>query len=162
MLGIVLFGFSLYASYLYTGSLPDIGINRATELISDVSQTVTSWFRGVANTELSAVPDSDAPSAPVGIYRWKDANGVVHYGDQPPESELQSERLNDINPNTNLVRLPKPRWADPEEKKAREDASVMPNPYSAEGVQEIFDKAKNARDQMNRRNKRQQEILDKI
>jgi hypothetical protein len=48
------------------------------------------------------------PAAADSIYRWQDAQGRVHYGDEPP-AEHASEELDAGLLSRNVVRMPEPQ-----------------------------------------------------
>ncbi len=166
VLGVVLSGFFFYANYLSTGRLPtvpDIGLDQAKSTVSGLGETIKSWISGIGGFTESTADSSGDPEIPGTIYRWQDDQGSVHYGDQPPEGALNLELISDIDPNVNLMQLPKAEPASkPASIQSRQPGSQETNPYGADGARQVLDKAREARDLMNERNQRQQEILDKI
>lgn len=94
----------------------------------------------------------ESVSGPRTVYRWRDANGQLYYGEQPPADALSVKALR-IDPNTNVIaafRDPKAVEAEAETQKegataegaTETDEPEMPNPYSPDQIKQLFEDTK--------------------
>jgi hypothetical protein len=96
--------------------------------------------------------ESDGPDTPVEVYRWRDAEGIWQFGDNPPDP-ASAERV-EIRPNITPI---KADWvAQVKERKAAEEAprkKLTPAEKSTSGIGDVYDgqalqKAKDAAGQL--------------
>lgn len=105
----------------------------------------------------------------VTYYRWTDENGQTHFSSTPPTG-LQAEQ-HTLRPDTNIVQAVK--VPEPEETSdgptifslgsgkdgtSKEGDDEAFNPYSPEGVQKLMDKARDAGEMMENRNRQLKNI----
>lgn len=102
---------------------------------------------------LPAAPIQAEPTAPVTIYRWRDAHGVWQYGSTPPtDGSAYESRTVETTANAALFPPVAPRTAGKTEAAAPAPApSAAPSPYSLDAVKQLFDDARKLRDQGNAR-----------
>lgn len=62
-----------------------------------------------------------SPATPVQIYKWTDANGVVHYDNQPVKGATELS----INPNANVVPMEKAADVAPAEQAPSDETKLM-------------------------------------
>lgn len=85
---VVMFGIGNYLVYLKTGHMPIIDLRErwGSDWMVDMQekyapdQLVEQAKKTVDNF---SVGGEENPAAPVKVYKWTDANGRVHYGDNP-------------------------------------------------------------------------------
>lgn len=87
-------------------------------------------------------------SGPRTVYRWRDAGGQLHYGQQPPADAQQVKALH-LDPNTNVIaafRDPKAVATEEAAEATEDEASekragepAMPSPYSPEQIKQLFE-----------------------
>lgn len=93
------------------------------------------------------------------FYRWKDAEGKVHYSDKPPEGSAGEVASLDIDPNTNLVPAveappePEPVASKVSDKKKSADSSSPTSSYSPDAIKKLFEDANRIKQQALERNK---------
>lgn len=130
MVMFVVAGICNYLIYLQTGRMP------LREWMNSMQQMDGSWFKGavqsVSPDQLAAKArqlsdqvgdklDSSAGAA-VKVYKWTDAEGVVHYGQQAGVAE--AEELS-VNPNQSVMSAPEP-YVAPSTTPAANSASANP------------------------------------
>ncbi len=138
---IVALGLSNYGLYLTTGKSP------LSEFSFNLPFTSSS-FQDL-KPELPLANDT--------AYKWTDENGVVHYSTEPPANVAKAERI-EVDPNTNLIQgveVPQPETSAPES--AQEP--TLSNPYSAKGIQETLDKARNVQKILDERHEKQKKLM---
>lgn len=120
---------------------------------------------------LSALPKLQLPQwtgstareepAQVTVYRWRDEQGVWQYGSTPPSDGRPYEsRSVDTAANADLFPSA-PRQEQPAAAKTAEPQPVQPaqaSPYSAEGIQKLFDDARSLRDMSHERQNTQDKL----
>ena len=75
----------------------------------------------------------------VQVYKWRDKNGVMQFGNTPPPS-VRNAQLVELNPNSNVVKAVKVPVV--EEKPVASSAVEQPSPYSVKGMKKVMDDAK--------------------
>jgi len=101
----------------------------------------------------------EATTRPVTVYRWKDSQGGWHYSNQAPEGDVAYERMS-VNPDTNMVPAEPVAQAEAPAPEGQEIQSANEEfDYSPEEVLRLKEKAREARDKMERRYKEQEELL---
>jgi hypothetical protein len=97
------------------------------------------------------------------FYKWRDAKGTVHYGDQPPGTPTGQVETIEVNPDTNLIlglKVPPP---PPEQKPAPEGAATsLPSaysPYSPGQIERLFEEAHKVKAQSEERNRQLEELV---
>jgi hypothetical protein len=108
------------------------------------------------------VPQNLVPTAVITVYKWKDVDGVWHYGDTPPPTGGSSVQMIEVNPNTNLIAgLP----AEPETRTEGEPAAEAPQMtdpntdlLNLDRLKNVMSDAKAARALMEQRNEQLKQI----
>jgi hypothetical protein len=89
----------------------------------------------------------------VTVYRWRDRDGVWHYGSAPPDDGSAYESRT-VSTEANAALFP-PLMQPAEQPRAGGAATTAqptaPSPYSAEGLRKLFDDAHNIRDRHQQR-----------
>ena len=75
----------------------------------------------------------------VQVYKWRDKNGVMQFGNTPPPS-VRNAQMVELNPNSNVVKAVKVPVV--EEKPEASTAVEQPGPYSVKGMKKVMDDAK--------------------
>ncbi|MGM0594098.1 MAG: DUF4124 domain-containing protein [Pseudomonadota bacterium] len=117
---------------------------------------------------LPQLPEVDTPDLPplstkddaVTVYRWQDASGSWHFGNQLPQGVEEYQRLQ-IDPNTNVVQsVPILERGATEEQPPKvptdEAASSEKFGYSAEEILKLVGQAEGAREAMDQRLQQQE------
>lgn len=155
MVLVLFIGLASYGSYLTTGQMPFFSIKTWNK----VKYTVANWAEALSPQNVVEQVQGESEQEPeLVLFRWRDAEGGLHFGDAPPEDALELEmiRSSDLRPNT----MPATEVLREEE---IEEAEAEPvNPYTPEGVKEIMDKAKDAAKLLEQRQQQQQEALDQL
>jgi len=115
------------------------------------------------------MPAVDLPAGDSGqdiVYKWRDAEGNLHFTSQPPPEGIEYETKG-YDPQANLIQSVKP-----EPKQEKESASAEPsdtsqvnknsdigNPYSPEKVEKLYKDAQNVQKLLNERFKQQEAII---
>lgn len=107
---------------------------------------------------------SDGQQAPaqVTVYRWRDQDGVWHYGSSPPpDGRPYESRTIDTAANADLFPAAPAQREQPAGTGAKETEPARPapaSPYSAEGIQKLFDDARSLRDTSHERQNAQDKL----
>ena len=82
-------------------------------------------------------------NAEVKVYKWRDANGVMQFGSQPPPEVSRFEQVSvDVNKNVvDAVKVPLKK----ESEKVSQELSA-PSPYSVKGMKKVMDDARGVED----------------
>ena len=75
----------------------------------------------------------------VQVYKWRDKNGVMQFGNTPPPTVRNAEQV-ELNPNSNVVKAVKVPVV--EEKPVASADVEQPSPYSVKGMKKVMDDAK--------------------
>lgn len=70
------------------------------------------------------------------IYRWVDENGVTHYGEKPPEKEVQVDKIKTRKDYSSDAKAA--RQALEEKRKARDEASTAPATTKNEDAERVI------------------------
>ncbi|MDM3870248.1 hypothetical protein QSV34_02640 [Porticoccus sp. W117] len=107
MLAVILFGLFLYATYLRTGQMPVPNVNpgewfaQVSQKVTDTIQSLKAQASQLAEDATESVQQSAADLQTVAqevevfeqpgnpVYRWRDAEGNLYFGDHPPEDALE-------------------------------------------------------------------------
>ena len=135
---LILFGLSNYGLYLTTGKTP----------FSNFSSPLPNASLQDLKPELPKGNDT--------AYKWTDEKGVVHYSSEPPPDLAKAEKL-DVDPDTNLIQGVEAPVAPVQT--ATNQAPTLTNPYSAEGIQQTLDKARNVQKILDERHKEQKKLM---
>lgn len=153
----VFLGVAGYSAYLMTGRAPWVLFELPAGADIDLSP------------ELPQVPDSVSDALPAEkeiVYKWRDAEGVLQYSNRPPPEGVDA-RVVEINPDTNMigaVRVSEQPDEDQQSKSsappARQRDAESPRLYSPKGVKKLFDDARDAKKQLEARDRARRELLD--
>ncbi|SMF07382.1 protein of unknown function [Alteromonadaceae bacterium Bs31] len=138
---VIMVGLSNYGLYLTTGKTPF------------ANMSFSSLF---ANTSL----DDLKPELPKGndtAYKWTDENGLVHYSSEPPSDSETAKRL-DVDPDVNMIQGIEPSSPAASAPQAPQTPQLS-NPYSAEGIQQTLDKARNVQKILDERHEKQKKLM---
>ncbi len=135
----VMVGISNYMIYIMTGKAP---FSISMPSLSEAKESFNA-------------PSLDGimPHSTEKAYKWKDANGVVHYSSDAPQEGQNVELLN-VNPNANLIQgIDIVEQDTPEKNPAPTEPSIAPgtNVYNPETVKKLIDDAKAVQETMNTR-----------
>jgi hypothetical protein len=86
-IALILVGLLTCGSYLITGRLPWHGLTF------------------IPGTDLKLPAELNLPTLKGGrqlVYKWRDANGVWHFGTEPPGGNLSYEQI-EVDPNWNII-----------------------------------------------------------
>ncbi len=89
--------------------------------------------------DVSLPADSSSPQE-VALYRWRDADGVIQFSNEPPPPGIAFESVS-IDPNANIVQpftAPEPKAGEPGPGQPPQTAQPG-SPYSPENVQQLFE-----------------------
>ena len=75
----------------------------------------------------------------VQVYKWRDKNGVMQFGNTPPPTVRNAEQV-ELNPNSNVVKAVKVPVV--EEKPVASADFAQPSPYSVKGMKKVMDDAR--------------------
>ena len=156
--GFVLFGLSTYTGYLATGQLPSF-VARLRSLASAApdSSAAPGWSDIGALRQQSTDDKAGYQVLQGGrttIYKWQDVQGHWQYGERAPLNQAAT-RMDVVTPAAAPTSQPTAAAAP---QAAKDAAPVLINPYSADGVQQIMEKAREARQLMNEHNRRQEQL----
>lgn len=115
---------------------------------------------------LPKLPDSDNKGGRDLIYRWTDAEGVVHFTNTPPPAGV-NYTVKGYDPNTNLIQSVKPlnKEEPPASKpvqaarKTPESLKEIGNPYSVDKVDKLMDDARKVQQLLDDRLKKQEALI---
>lgn len=148
---ILLFGFSHYANYLATGKAPDLDFKRSSLPdidIPNITESISNKIESVKEKPKPIVKDSY-------LYKWRDDKGVIHYTSEKPTGDIKSLESIKISNDTNIVPAVSENnenhsGNNQENSQSQTPPSNMPaNVYSAEGIKQLFDQAKNVQNLVN-------------
>jgi len=94
----------------------------------------------------------------VQVYKWRDKNGVMQFGNTPPLAGADTEKI-ELNPNKNIVQAVKiPEKEEP----ARVAKTESPNPYSVKGMKKVMNDAKGVEELLQKRHQGQQKMMNDL
>ena len=94
----------------------------------------------------------------VQVYKWRDKNGVMQFGNTPPATVTNAEQVA-LNPNNNLIQAVKiPKKEEPKEAAKAE----LPNPYSVKGMKKVMNDARGVEDLLQQRHEAQQKMMNNL
>jgi hypothetical protein len=94
----------------------------------------------------------------VQVYKWRDKNGVMQFGNTPPLAGGDTEKI-ELNPNKNIVQAVK----IPEKEEAKKVAKTeSPNPYSVKGMKKVMNDAKGVEELLQKRHEGQQKMMNDL
>jgi len=97
----------------------------------------------------------------VTVYQWVDEKGVTHIDSTPPAGQRNYERKT-VNANANVLQATKQRNAEPEQARQGSRTAKVKNTYSAEGIINIIDSAKDLQKDAGQRSADQEKTLNDI
>ena len=122
----------------------------------------------IPKLELPALPKLPGKRKQDRVYRWIDAEGVIHFTDTPPPAGV-GYTVKGYDPDANLIQsVPAAKPVEPLRRKAVETITkkaspttdAIGNPYSAGKVQKLMQDAKNVQKLLQDRARRQQALID--
>ncbi len=137
----VVLGLSAYVLYLLTGRLPQLPAQggAAPAGLPALGTLAPLQKRDGGDHEVMQGGDTT-------VYKWRDAQGRWHYGSRAPAEARQLQRMA-VEPAPVVAAQPAAATV------AAEPASTLPaNPYSADGVKRLMERAEEARRLMQQRN----------
>ena len=149
----ILYGLGNYASYLMTGRLPSI-VKQPPEIpafnISKLTKSISTKLR--INSE-----EKDTENKY--LYKWRDTNGVMHYTSDKPQKDINYESIR-LSNDTNVVPAVSESDTTSEHPVQQQLPSTeMPaNVYSPEGIEQLFNQAKDIQNLVNEQFE-QQEVI---
>ncbi|MBU0501504.1 MAG: DUF4124 domain-containing protein [Gammaproteobacteria bacterium] len=103
------------------------------------------------------------PSAPSSknktFFKWRDAQGNIHFSDKPPKEKTAHLETIEVNPDANLiqgVRVPPP--PQPQQTVQTTPQADIPSPYAPGQIKRLFDEAHKIKQQAEKRNKQLEEL----
>jgi hypothetical protein len=117
--------------------------------------------------EMPSLPKMKGKSKPDLIYRWTDAEGVIHFTNTPPPEGVRYT-VKGYDPDTNLIQSVKPvRPEEPPATRAVQAPATRPkggvagvgNPYSVERVEKLMKDAENVQKLLEDRARRQEALI---
>ena len=96
----------------------------------------------------------------VRVYKWRDENGVIQFGNEPPlSSSIDSEQIM-LDPNSNVIQAVKVAEKEEEVKSVVKTESA--NPYSVNGMKKVVDDANDVEEVLHRRHAEHQKMMDEL
>lgn len=92
-------GIANYVIYLQTGRMP---VQEWVKNLKTLDMNPSHWVGDVKKMG-EGVIDQVTPSKPVTVYKWTDADGVIHYGERPVDDNAEAMK---IDTNRNLMSAP--------------------------------------------------------
>ncbi len=134
----------LYVNYLLTGNSPNLVLPKSSmpDLnLSKISESATNLL------DLNGEESTDTKY----LYKWRDAKGIIHYTSVKPDAGINVETI-ELSSETNIVpavsttnqNIPHsqlPQTSDIDESEV--------NIYSPQGIEDLFDQAKDVKNLMN-------------
>lgn len=92
------------------------------------------------------------------VYRWRDADGNMHFSDTPPGDGAGFESI-EIDPDANLI---KGVGGSSEGPRPEAGAPALPaNPYHPDSIKRLFEQAEAVKETLNQRYREQQQLLER-
>ena len=148
VLMLVVLGLLSIMPLIYTGKLDPATFFDKVDLNADQLSSGIS--------QLKAKVPGVAGSAKVKVYKWRDANGVMQFGGQPPPGVATFEQMSvDTNKNVvDAVKIP----VKEESEQVSQDISV-PSPYSVKGMKKVMDDARGVEDMLKKSHQDREKML---
>ena len=156
LIACILFGLGNYASYLMTGKLPSI-VRQPPDIpdfnIPRLTDSLSTKFK---------LKNEERPAETKYLYKWRDAKGVIHYTSEKPSEDVDHETIR-LSNDTNVV----PAVSESEitgKKPVQQQPPKLPstelptNVYSPEGIEHIFNQAKDIQNLVNDQFSQQEQI----
>jgi len=155
----ILFGLGNYASYLMTGKIPNIA-----KQVPDIPNFNISRLTDSLSKKIN-LKNEDSIVEKKYLFKWRDAKGVIHYTSEKPLEDIDYESIklrNDINivpavseneiTNKEPIQQPPPMLPFTE---------LPTNVYSPEGIEHLFNQAKDIQNLVNEQYGQQEKIINK-
>lgn len=159
----IFMGIGSYGAYLTGSSIPIFNQQNLAKVKSTWNKTVAtvSQPKKIVSSAPSVMKNAVQGEEEKTLFRWKDSQGGIHFGDQPSAdaTDIQPIRSSELTVNT-MKSTPKPKVNNTPQTTA--PSTVMPNPYSPSGVKEIMQRAQDVQTQMNQRAGQQQNLLNEL
>ena len=106
---------------------------------------------GASITDLPSTASQVVEGGERTFYKWRDAQGAWHYGEQPPTDAFEVKAIS-LKLTDNQIPAYVPP-ADPEEPAVDAEESVLPklNPYSPSEIKQLFEDAEKLKETLNQR-----------
>jgi len=144
---LVVLGLLSIMPLIYTGKLDPAKFFDKVDLSTD------QLSKGISKLK-TKVP-SVGSSGEVKVYKWRDANGVMQFGSQPPPGVAGFEQVS-VDTNKNVVDAVKVPVKKESEQVSKEVSA--PSPYSVKGMKKLMDDARGVEDML----KKSQEDREKV
>lgn len=148
-IGAAFVGVAFFVSYLGTGKKPELSVPK----VPDIS-IPQSW------RNLPAVfSEKETVESEYKVYKWQDEDGVWHFDEVPAgeyAEELMIEPVNTIDYSEGL-----PVVVETQDRSSQ-GSGQTPNPYSADGIQDLLKKAQDVQKVLDERAAQQQSALDDL
>ena len=95
----------------------------------------------------------------VQVYKWRDKNGVMQFGNTPPPEVRNAEQV-ELNPNSNVVTAVKVPVE--EEKPVASTELVQPAPYSVKGMKKVMDDARGVEQMLQQSHEQRSKALNNL
>ena len=93
----------------------------------------------------------------VAVYKWRDENGVMHFGEVPPDSNVMVEKI-ELKANKNVVQAVAVKK---EEEGNNEIKQVsVTNPYTPEGMSQLINQTKEFAESLNKQQENKKKMMD--
>ena len=97
----------------------------------------------------------------VEIFKWRDEQGVMHFGERPPEFDTIVEKV-DLRTNENVMKAVKVTRDVVESADTGIQQVNVDNPYSPEGMSQLLQQTQALTDSINKQQEGKKEMLDNI
>jgi len=96
----------------------------------------------------------------VEVYKWRDEQGVMHFGEAPPQQDSGVEKI-ELKARLNVMKAVKAE-EEVEEMGSRSDQVMGINPYSPQGVSDLMDQTRDLAKTLNKKQEDQKKMLDNM
>jgi len=155
-------GLGTYANYLMTGKLPDIITNRPK--IPDIKMPNLPDLTNSLSDKFTSIKKKTTADDTY-LYKWRDANGVIHYTSEKPAEGIDYDSIklkNDVNVIPAVPTVSKSEITDKEPVQQRSpklpSTELPTNVYSPEGIKNLLNQAKNVQNLVNEQFKHLEDI----
>jgi hypothetical protein len=140
----------MYANYMMTGQTPELNINPPELKNIDISKLTDSLSDKVNSVKGKITPETEKKETY--LYKWRDEKGIIHYTSEKPKAQINKLETIKIDNQTNVVPAvsdESPSIKSPQQQNTQVSSEIPTNVYSADGIKQLFDQAKNIQNQVN-------------